>query len=72
MIVQIRPERIPLRTVKKPYASSAGPFQILKKLNENAYVIDFSQDFGISSTFNIEDLIDYKGPDFYPNNPLDD
>ena len=58
-------------TVKKLHTRSAGPFQILK-LNDNTYVIDLSQDFGISSTFNIEDLVDYKGPDFNPSNPLDD
>ena len=30
------------------------------------------QDFSISSTFNIEDLVNYNCPDFDPNNPLDD
>ena len=45
------------------HARSAGPFQILKKLNDNTYIIDLSQGFCISSTFNIEDLVDYKGSD---------
>jgi len=72
MMVWICPEWFPPGTVKKLHARSAGPFQILKKLNDNTYVIDLPQDFGISSTFNIEDLVDYKGPDFNPNNLLDD
>jgi len=36
--------------VKKLHARSAGLFQILKKLNDNVYVINFSKNFGISST----------------------
>ena len=44
----------------------------MKKLTDNAYVIDISKDFGISSTFNIEDLLNYKSSDFNPNNLLVD
>ena len=71
-MVRIRSEQFPPGTVKKLHAHSAGPFQILKKLNDNAFIVDLPQDFGISSTFNIEDLVDYKCLDFNPNNPLDD
>ena len=72
VMVRICSEWFSLRTVKKLHARSASPFQILKKLNDNVYIIDLPQDFGISFTFNIENLMDYKGPDFNPNNPLDD
>ena len=65
-MLRIRPERFSPGTVKKLHACSVGPFQILKKLNDNAYVIDLLQDFGISFTINIEDLLDYKGLDFNP------
>jgi len=40
-MVRICPEQFPLGTVKKLHARSAGPFQVLKKLNDNAYIIDF-------------------------------
>jgi len=43
--------------VKKLHTYSADPFQILNKLNNNAYVIDFD----ISSMLNVKDLVDYKG-----------
>jgi len=45
VMVQISPERFPTGTVKKLLARSAGSFQILKKLNDNAYVIDLPQEF---------------------------
>jgi len=48
--------------VKKLHACRTDPFQILKKLNDNVYVIDLS----ISSTFSIEDLVDYNGLDLIP------
>ena len=36
-----------------------GPFQITKKINNNAFVVAFSPDMSISSTFNVADLYDY-------------
>ena len=57
-------------TVKKLHARSVGPFKILKKINSNAYVVDLSPDFGVSFSFNIEDMIAYKGLNFLPDNPL--
>ena len=47
-------------------AFSTNPFQILKKLNCNIYVIDF----GISFIFNIKVLVDDKCFDFNPSNLL--
>jgi len=63
-MVQIRPKRYPPGIIKKLHARSAGSFKILRKINYNAYVVDFSPDFGISPSFNIKDLIAYKGSNF--------
>ena len=71
-MIRIRLERFPSGTVKKLHARSVGPFQILKKLNDNAYAIDISKNFAISYTFNVEGIVDYKGPEFNPSNPLVD
>ena len=60
VMIRIRHERFPPGTVKKLQACSAGPFKVLKRMGPNAYVIDLPHDYGISSSFNIEDLVGYK------------
>ena len=72
MMVQICLERFPPGTIEKLHAGSVGPFQILKKLDDNVYIIDFPKDFGIGSKFNVENLVDYKDSNFNPNNPMVD
>jgi len=71
-MIRIHPKWFPLGTIKKLHANSVGPFKILNKLNDNTYVIDLLKDVGISYTFNMKDLVDYKGLDFNPNKPLVD
>ena len=76
---RIRPEQFLSGTVKKLQARSVGPFKVLKQMGPNAYVIDLSHDYGISFSFNIEDLVAYKSPTaildipFYESlpNPID-
>ena len=71
-MIWIRPERFPSGTVKKLQAHSAGPFKVLKRMGPNAYVIDLPHDYGISSSFNIEDLVAYESPTIIPNTPFDE
>ncbi|KAL4341209.1 hypothetical protein GQ457_08G027980 [Hibiscus cannabinus] len=33
-----------------------GPFQVMEKLNENAYKLDLSGEYNVSATFNVYDL----------------
>ena len=39
-------------------------FKILNKLNCNTYIINLLRDYSISYTFNVNDLVDYKGFDY--------
>ena len=71
-MIRIRLEWFPSGTVKKLQAHSARPFKVLKRIGLNAYVIDLLHDYGISSSFNIEDLVAYKGPIVIPDNLFDE
>ena len=71
-MIWIRPKWFPSGTVKKLQAHSVGPFKVLKQMGPNAYVIDLSHDYGISFSFNIEDLVAYKSPIAIPDTPFNE
>lgn len=57
--------------IKKLQAHGIRLFKVLKQVSSNAYIIDLPHDYGVSSTFNIEDLdIAYKDPAIIPNTPF--
>ena len=40
---------------------AAGPYNIIEKINDNAYKFELPPEFGVSPTFNIVDLKPYLG-----------
>ena len=43
---------------------------MMKRINDNAYVLNLPEGFSINLIFNVGDLVVYKGLDFNPSNPL--
>ena len=71
VMVKIRPERFPQGSNRKLQASSTGPFKIHSKIGANAYILEIPSDWRISSTFNVEDLVQFHGSISMPSNPFE-
>ena len=65
-MVKIHPHRLP-KLYSKLQLKSYDPFQILSKINENAYIFDIPNDWGISTSFNISNLVEFHENYDIPN-----
>lgn len=54
--VHFRKERFPSQRKSKIMPRGDGPFQVISKINDNAYKIDLPGEYAVSATFNISDL----------------
>lgn len=56
MWVHFRNERFPSKRKSRLLPRKDESFQVLKRINENAYIIDLPNNYGFCSSININDL----------------
>jgi hypothetical protein len=59
--LHLRKDRFPDLRKSKLMPRADGPFNIIEKINDNAYKLELPPEFGVSPTFNISDLKPYLG-----------
>ena len=61
----IRKERFPKQRKSKLQPRGDKPFQVLERINDNAYKIDIPSEYGVSFSFNVADFTPFvAGDDF--------
>ncbi|XP_068503834.1 uncharacterized protein [Phaseolus vulgaris] len=58
--LHLRKDRFPTQRKYKLMPHGDGPFQVLKRINDNAYELDMADTFLGSHTFNISDLTPFS------------
>jgi hypothetical protein len=70
--VHMRKERFSARRRSKLHPRGDGPFQVLARINNNAYKLDLPGECNISATFNVSDLSPFDVGDDLRTNPLEE
>ena len=60
------------RRRSKLHPRGDGPFQVLERINDNAYKLDLPGEYNISATFNISDLSPFDVGDDLRTNPFEE
>ena len=69
--VHMRKERFPARKWANLQPRGDGPFQVLERINDNAYKSDLPGEYNISATFNVFDLSPFDVGDDSRTNPFE-
>jgi hypothetical protein len=70
--VHMRKKRFPARKRSKLHPRKDGPFQVLARINNNAYKLDLLGEYNISATFNVFDLSPFDVGDDSRTNPFEE
>jgi hypothetical protein len=70
--VHMRKERFPARRRSKLHPQGDGPFQILEKINDNAYKVDLPGEYKVSATFNVSNLSPFDVGEDLRSNPFEE
>jgi len=62
--IHLRKERFPSKRKTKLMPRAGGRFDVLERVNDNAYRVDLPGDYGVSTTFNFADLKAYHEGDY--------
>ncbi|KAL4319797.1 hypothetical protein GQ457_18G009700 [Hibiscus cannabinus] len=62
--------RFPAQRSSKLLPRGDGPFQVVEKVNENAYKLDLPGEYNVSATFNVSDLTPFDDPSDLRTNPF--
>ena len=68
----MRKERFPARRGSKLHPRGDGPFQVLERINDNAYKLDLLSEYNISATFNVSDLSPFDVGEDSRTNPFEE
>jgi hypothetical protein len=70
--VHMRKERFPACWRSKLHPRGDGPFQVLERINDNAYKLDLPGEYNISATFNVSDFSLFDVGDDSRSNPFEE
>ncbi|KAL4388719.1 hypothetical protein GQ457_09G017860 [Hibiscus cannabinus] len=65
--LHMRKERFPNHRKTKLDPRGDGPFQVLERINNNAYKIDLPCEYNVSTSFNVSDLSPFDVSDSWMN-----
>ena len=68
--MHMRKEIFPAQRRSKLLPRGDGPFQVLERINNNAYKLDFPGEYTVSATFNVTDLSPFDAGDNLRTNPF--